>query len=160
VRRFATALLVLVLLVGAGLPAPAAAATRQLRSYWSLRAALLRGESVRVVTHYGRCALSVDGEAAPAPDAIGILLVDACELFVAGSIGNEQEFLAFSHTTLINRQGFVYNYVKFRVYADGSVSARAMYVNPGDYSIVMDEEFTTRIDDGRDSGAAAFFIPR
>jgi len=115
---------------------------------------------VRLVIDYGRCALSVDGDTVPAPSAIGVVAIEACEFFAAGSIGNDQEYFAFSHTTLINRRGFVYNYVKFRVDADGTVTARAMYLEPDDYEVTMDEEFSTRIDDGKGAGAAAFFIPR
>jgi len=158
VRQLAIALSAIVLL--ATTCPPADAATRPLRSYERLRAALLRGEPVRLVIDYGRCALTVDGESAPAPSAIGVLAIEACELFAAGSIGNAQEYLAFSHTTLIHRRDFVYNYVKFRVYADGAVSARAMDVTPGDFQVTMDEEFTTHIDDGKGGGAAAFYIPR
>lgn len=110
-RRLAIALSALILLVTAC--PPAGAATRQLRSYESLRAALLSGEP------------------AASPAAIGVVAIEACERFAAGSIGNEQEYLAFSHTTLINRREFVHNDVKFRVCADG-----------------------------KGGGAAAFFIPR
>ena len=142
------------------LPAPADAAMRQLKSYEQVFAALTQGEPVRLVIDYGRCGLTVEGEAATAPAAIGMLAIEACEVFAAGSIGNAHDYLVFSHTTLIHRRELVYNYAKFRVYADGSVSARPMYRDPTDFTISMDEEFRTRIDDGKGGGAAAFFGPR
>lgn len=149
-RRPFIALLILLTLVPL-----ASARTRSLKSFDALMAALKRGESVRVVVDYGRCALMMDGEEVESVDAVGGMPIEAWEHFAAGVIGNDEAYLAFSENKLIGIRGFVYNYARFRVYADGAVRIRAQYLKPADFEIVMDEEFVTSIGD-----AANFYIQR
>jgi hypothetical protein len=153
-RKALTALALILLIASM-----ASARTRGLRDFSSLFGALQRGESVRVVVDYGRCELTVDGESAEAPEAVGGMTVDAWEYFAPGVVGNAQGYVAFSEQKLIGIRGFVYNYVRFRVYADETVEIRAQYLNPQSFEVTMDEVFRTRIAHGRE-GAASFYHER
>ena len=147
------ALLCLILLAAL----PAVAGSRQLTDFDNLMEALKAGEQVRVVADYGRCELIADNEPEDAPEAIGGMAVNAWEYFAAGSVRNDQAFVVFSHTSLIEhpRQGMVQNHVKFKVYADGKVVISARYLDPATFEETMFEKFFTTVADG-DRGACSF----
>lgn len=137
-------------------------AQKQLHSFAELISALNGGQSVRVVIHYGDCML-IDGNQIQekSPDAVGGMPLDVYEYFAQGSIGNKQAFVVSSTSKLIQNpkgKGFVYNYAKIRVDEDGKVKLTANYLNPTDYSVLMDENFFTEINDGKNEGAAYFYV--
>ena len=134
------------------------AAPRQLTDFDSLMEALNRGYQVRVVVDYGRCELIAENQPQPAPEAIGGMVVDVWEHFGAGSIGNPQAFVAFSHGSLIQhaRRGMIINHVKFRVTDDGKVAISARYLDPVTHEVTMFQNLFTTIADGQE-GAAAFY---
>ncbi|MBN2461318.1 MAG: hypothetical protein JXB60_06895 [Candidatus Cloacimonetes bacterium] len=129
------------------------AETRQLISFTELMAALNNGELVRVVIHYGQCQLISGNEEKQAPDAIGGMTIDVYEYFAPLSIGNQLACVIFSHSSLINYGGFIYDYVKFRIYENGEVKVTAQYASTEDFSLEMDENFFTVLNDGNNDGA-------
>lgn len=134
------------------------ARTVQLKSFEDLMTALKNGEQVRVVAHYGECELISNNEVQDrVPDAIGGMTVDTFEYFAPMSVGNPEGFVVFSHTSLINYGGYIYNYAKFKVYENGEVKITAQYVNAVSFEIEMDENFFTTINDGENEGAVYFY---
>jgi hypothetical protein len=61
---------------------------------------------------------------------------------------------------LINHpsRGFVLNYVKLNIYDDGDVKIVAKYLTPGALEVKMDESFHTIVNDGKNEGAAYFYL--
>ena len=159
-KRFLPAFVLLVMLIASVLPARAE--TRRLENFEALMAALKQGESVRVVIDYGRCRLMMDGKPADAPKAIGGMAIEVFEYFAPKAVGNPKAFVVFSETSLINhpKRGFVQNYVKFKVREDDSVEVTAQYIKPVTMRIVMDETFTSVIDDAKNQGAVSFFAQK
>ena len=134
------------------------AKTKQLNNFTEIIDNLMQGEQVRVVIHYGDCVLMIDGEETSSPDAVGGMNIDAFEYFAPGSVGNEMAYVVFSKTKLINLGGYVYNYAKLRVFADGKVEITAQYTDPRTFEISMDETFISEINDNENEGAVFFFL--
>ena len=135
------------------------AKTSLLKSYDQLLAALIKGERVRMVIHYGDCELVVDGETqSESPNAIGGMDIDAFEQFAANLFGNPQAFLSFSHMSLIHLGAeYVNNYVKIRVFEDNRVVIVAQYLKPESFEVTMNETFKGQINTGKNSGAIYFY---
>ena len=115
--------------------------------------ALNNGYHVRATLYYGDCTL--DG--AGVIDAVGGMSVDTYEWFAAGSIGNSEDYVAFSHSSLVLISGFhYYDYVKVRVYDGGRVQVIAEYLDPDTFAVDMYEEFECDLDTG-DGGAVALY---
>ncbi|MBS3740748.1 MAG: hypothetical protein KGY75_00860 [Candidatus Cloacimonetes bacterium] len=134
------------------------AETTQVTNFEDLMENLNRGEEVKVVVHYGDCKLISDNEVQDrSPQAIGGMKIHVFEYFAKGAVGNTQAFVAFSHSSLINYRGFLYNYVKFKVTKDNQVTVTAQYVEPQDYEIEMNEKFFSEINDGKNEGAVYFY---
>lgn len=136
--RILSLLLTLILLA-----APPAKAQTPLSDFPSLLQALKAGKEVRAVLHYAEFRLVVDGNETTAPDAIGGMNFGTFEYFAAGSIGNAKAFVTTSETVLISHpsRGYVYNYVKLKVYEDNAVDVVARYLHPTTLDVVMDEIF-------------------
>ena len=110
--------------------APASARPKQLGNAAAVLAALKSGAPVRAVFHYKDMKLTDDeGKEATAPDATGGLSLDAWEYFAAGVVGNPVGYVATSEAHLIRhpRQGYVLNFVKVSIYADGKKNAGAYF---------------------------------
>jgi len=134
------------------------AGTVQLNNFDEIFDALKKGEQVRVVAHYGECELISNNEIQDsAPNAIGGMNVDTFEYFAPMSIGNPKGFVVFSHTSLINYGGYIYNYAKFKVSDDNKVKITAQYANPTTFEIEMDENFFSEVNDGKNEGAVYFY---
>jgi hypothetical protein len=133
----------------------ASAQTTQLNNFDELMTALNTGESVRAVIHYGKCELIIDSVAIEAPDAIGGMEFQTFEYFAKMSIRNEKAYVTTSEAVLIGHPyyGYVYNYVKLRIYEDNFVEIIARYLDPNSYEVKMDETFTTIINNGTNEGA-------
>ncbi|MBN1948361.1 MAG: hypothetical protein JW784_01325 [Candidatus Cloacimonetes bacterium] len=148
-------ILILVFMV---LSALVAAEAIQLLDFGELVSALTLGEEVRVVAHYGECQLISGNDIKErAPDAVGGMVIDVFEYFAPQSIGNQEAFLVFSHSSLINYGGFIYNYVKFKVSEDNQVKITAQYANARDFNLEMDENFFSEINNGQNQGAIYFY---
>lgn len=134
------------------------AGTVQLKSFDDVIEALTTGEQIRVVAHYGECQLISNNEIrAEAPNAIGGMNIDTFEYFAPMAVGNPEGFVVFSHTSLINYGGYIYNYAKFKIYDNNEVKITAQYANSETYEIEMDENFFSTINDGDNAGAIYFY---
>lgn len=129
-----------------------------LKNFEELMEALKSGEQVRVIANYGECQLITNNEIEEhAPNAIGGMNIDTFEYFAPMSIGNPQGFIVFSHTSLINYGGYIYNYAKFKITDDNKVKITAQYANSLTFEIEMDENFFSTINDGKNEGAVSFY---
>lgn len=139
--------------------APLGFAQKRLVNHDSILKCLMSGQTVKVAVDYKKTKLIVEGKEETAPDAQGGLTIGNWENFAKGVVRNDQAYLAFSETHLIGhpRYGYVNNYVRFRVYADGSVEITARYLKTGSNEIVMDETFRGKISNGKDSEGISFF---
>jgi len=135
--------------------------TKQLKGFDQLMKSLQKGELVRVVIRYGECDLIIDGERMESsPDAVGGMSLETFEWFSAGLFGNNPAYVAASKSVLIENpigEGYVYNYVKIRIYENERVTVIARYLDPLNMSVLMDETFETILYNGKNKGAATFF---
>jgi hypothetical protein len=115
--------------------------------YPGLTTALERGGLVRAVIHYGRCTMKADGKESPGPDAVGGMDLGTYESFAPMLFHNPNGFVAASETRLIAhaRYGYVYDYVKLRIYDDSRVEVVAQYLDPKTFEVKMDELFACRL---------------
>ena len=125
----------------------------QIYTFAELKETLFQGEEVRAVIHYGDCKMIIDGKEHPAPKSVGGLPIDIFEYFERGSVRNKKAYLVFSGGSYINLKGFKFNYAKFKIYEDNRVEVTAQYAKPVTFRVVMDETFTTVINNGKNKGA-------
>ena len=132
--------------------AMAGAAPRRLNNFESLMKSLQSGHIVKVVIEYGKCKLEIDGQAQPAPEAIGGVKFEPWEYFAKGVVRNDKAYVVSSETVLISsaRYGHVYNYVRVRIYEDQTVEITAKYLKTGSFEVVMDETFRGTISTAKD----------
>lgn len=132
----------------------------QLKSFAEIFDNIKAGAEVRVVIHYGNCKLFVDGKEETPPEDIGGMELKTFEYFGKGSIKNDAAFISASETVLIShpKYGYVYNYIKIRIYDNDSVEIIARYLDPKSYEVKMDETFRTKINNGKNEGAAFFYL--
>ncbi len=123
---------------------------KQLTNFNMLLESVNKGEEVYAVIHYAKCTLIIDSVETEAPDAIGGMPLSTFEYFAPLSINNPKGFLTSSETVLIThrRRGFVYNYVKIKIFDDNKAEINAKYLLPNTLEVVMDETFYTEINDG------------
>ncbi len=123
---------------------------RKLTRFSDLMKAATSGADLRAVFDYARCKLIVDGKEEPSVKAIGGMRFSAWEFFDRGVVRNPKAYLTSSETVLIAhpRHGYVYNYVKVRIYEDDSVEIVARYLKTGTMEVVMDETFTGKLGEG------------
>ncbi len=125
----------------------------QLYDLDELMEALRAGKDVRVGIYYGHC--TIDGSSVM--DAQGGMTVETFEWFGKGAIGNDEDYVAFSKSSLVLMSGYHYlDYVKVRVYESGAVDVIAEYLNPVTYEVDMYEEFDCELDQG-DGGQITIF---
>ena len=130
-------------------PAPA-----QIVTFADLLAVLKGGGRVRAVFDYTRCDLA----GKPGPNAIGAMSLDTFEWFGPKVVGNPKAYIGASENHLIGLQsGFVYDYVRTRIFEDGKVAIDVQYLDPQTFTISVDETFTCTISDGITEGGATFF---
>lgn len=122
----------------------------QIKNFDSLMEALNKGKDVKAIIHYAKCKLVIDSVETEAPDAIGGMLLNTFEYFAKMSINNPNAFVTSSETVLIThrKRGFVYNYVKIKIFDNNKVEITAKYLLPNTLEVVMDETFYTEINDG------------
>lgn len=137
-------------------------AQKQLNSFDGLMEALNKGGQVRVIMHYAKCQLISDNEIEEkVPDAIGGMSIDVYEFFEKGSVRNEQAFVVFSQTKLIQNprgNGFVNNYAKVKIFADNKIKITAEYLEAVSYEVKMTENFFTSINDGENDGGVFLYL--
>jgi hypothetical protein len=131
----------------------------QIKSFNELLKELKLGSEVRLVVEYKKCKLFIDSVEVNSVDAIGGMNISTFEYFAKGSIKNEKSFIAFSENVLIShkRYGYVYNYVKFRVYEDEQVEIVVRYLKTHTFEAVMDEVFHCQINNLMNDGGVYFF---
>ena len=131
-----------------------APAPTQILTYADLLAVLKGGGRVRAVFDYPKCDLA----GKPGPNALGAMNLDTFEWFGAKVIGNPKAYIGASENHLIGLQsGFVYDYVRTRIFEDGKVTIDVKYLDPLTFAISVDETFTCKISDGTTEGGATFF---
>lgn len=131
----------------------------QLKTYDEFYNSIISGNEVKVVIHYAKTNLIVEGKPESAPDAIGGMNIDVYEYFAAGTVRNDKEFVSTSKSVLIKHPvyGYVLNYVKMRIYEDETVQVVAQYVDPVTYEVKMDETFMGIINDGKNNEGIYFY---
>lgn len=148
-------LLFSILLVGSANSQP-----KQLTNFVQILDALNSGYRVNAVMHYKDCLLVSEGDTLKAPDAIGGMDVLPYEYFAAGVIGKNIAFISTSEAVMIYLKGFggyLYNYVKMRVYEDNRVEITAQYLTIDKQEVKMDETFIGEINDGTNGKAIYFY---
>jgi hypothetical protein len=134
---------------------------RQLKDFRQLRTALTAGARVRAVFHYRDMKLFVGGkEETKIADAVGGMDVGAFEDFAPGSAGNDEGFVAFSHSRLIKhpRYGAVLDYVNVTVFETGRVRILAESLAPGTYAVKTSRTFESEVNNGANKAGAFFFL--
>jgi hypothetical protein len=134
----------------------------QLKSFTEILDALNKGEKVNAVIHYGDCKLTVDGKESKSQDAIGGIAMLPFDYYAAGVI-TKRAFISSSQTVMIylaGFNGFVYNYVKLRVYDDNAVEITVKYLTVDKLEVKMDELFTGEINDGSNGKGVYFYIQK
>lgn len=143
------------------LPFFAMAQTSELKSFDEVMNALKEGKELQSVLYYNDCQFISDNEIQEkGVDAIGGMSIATWEYFAEGAVRNKQAFVVTSSYQLIANplgEGYVYNYVKLKISADGKVKITANYINSLTHEEIMSENMFTTIHDGKE-GAAHFFV--
>lgn len=128
----------------------------QIKNFEELMESLKSGQNVNAVLHYGKCELEVDGEIQKeSVDAIGGMPLDVYEYFSKDLFGNKHAFVSASQTKLIENplgKGYVYNYVKIKIYENNLADVIARYLKPDTKEETMSETFHGKINDGKNEG--------
>lgn len=133
---------------------------KQLTNFIQIFEALKAGYNVNAVIHYKDCILISEGDTLKAPDAVGGMNIMPYEYFSAGLMGNSRAFISASETVMVYLKGFggyLYNYVKLRIYDDNTVEVTARYLTIDKQEVKMDETFLGQINDGSNGKAVYFF---
>jgi hypothetical protein len=138
----------------------ALAAPKRVSNFDQLYKGATAGKTIRAVVHYAQTVLTIDGKEEPAPAAVGGMTFNTWEYFPAGMVRNKLPYLVSSETHLIAHPsyGHVFNYVRLRIYSDGSVEITAQYLKPTTYEVVMNETFRGNISNGKDKNGVNLFI--
>ncbi len=124
----------------------------QVTNFEELMKSLKNGQNINAVLHYGKCKLEIDGEIQEESiDAIGGMPLDVYEYFSKNLFGNKHAFVSSSQTKLIENplgEGYVYNYVKIKIYDNNKVDIIARYLRPGTREETMSETFHGKINNG------------
>lgn len=138
----------------------ALAGPKQLTSFGEIMNHLKAGGKVNLVLDYGQMQLKVDNEVVESPKAIGGMTLEPWEFFEKGVVRNENAYVVSSETHLISsaRYGFVFNYVRVRIYDNDKVEVNAKYVTTDYKQTVMDETFYGEVSKkkGDKKGVGAF----
>lgn len=134
-------------------------AQTQLKDFNEIMTALKNGKQVHAVIYYAKCKLVVDSLEEKSPDAIGGMDLKTWEYFAPQAVGNPKGFLTSSENILIShrKRGYVYNYVKIKIYDDNKVDIIARYLLPSTLEVVMDEIFYGQISAGNDDYGVHLF---
>lgn len=143
------------------LPLLTLAQSEELTSFDEIMTTLKDGKQIQAVFYYNDCKLISDNEVEEkSVDAIGGMLVNTWEYFAEGAVRNKEAFVVSSSYQLIANplgEGYVYNYVKLKITAEGKVKITANYVDSITFEEIMTENFFTTVFDGK-NGAAHFFV--
>jgi hypothetical protein len=132
-------------------------AAEPITDFEDLMRRLKKGEEVRMVIYYGKCRLISNNEVQEkSPEAIGGMEITTFEYFAPGSIGNKKAFVVTSASHFIENpigSGFVFNYVKVKIFGDNRVKITAKYLNSQTHEEIMTENFFSAIGDAENKGA-------
>merc|ERR1719387_1759506 len=112
----------------------------RLTTYDAVIAAAKSGAMIRMINEYGLCDYP-GGQAGP--NATGGTNVGTFEFFNDPRFGPTQ-WLSFSASELIKNyqgKGYVFDFVRSRVFPNGSVQTEAQYIEPDYKTVTMDETF-------------------
>lgn len=105
------------------------------------------GPAARLVVYYDKSDLYYEGEKQEnPPDAIGGLNIELLEYFARDPVRNKMASVLFSETRLIQNpmgEGYVDNYLKFRISENDTVPVIARYLDPRSSKVIIGEEFHT-----------------
>ncbi len=136
-------------------------AQTQLTSFPEIMDAAKAGKSLKAVFHYTQCRLITDNEEKEkAPEAIGGMSLSVFEYFAPNAVKNKKSFLVSSESHLIQNplgEGYVYNYVKVKIFDDNSVKITARYLDPKTFEPLMDENFFGKLNDGKNEEGIYIF---
>jgi len=136
--------------------------TLQLKSFKELMQYLKTGNEVSVVLQYAKCRLISDNEIVEdVPNAIGGMTLDVWEYFAPMAIHNKKAFVVSSTSKLIQYpkgEGYVYNYVKIKIYNDNSVKIVAQYLDAVTYEVLMTESFYGNISDEKNNEGVFIYV--
>ncbi|MBN2280086.1 MAG: hypothetical protein JXQ65_05870 [Candidatus Marinimicrobia bacterium] len=140
------------------------AGTILLQDFTQLMTALKEGKLVRVVIDYSKCQLISNNEIQDhSPRATGGMTVDTFEFFEDNALGKNIAFVVSSESKLIANpkgDGYVYNYAKVKVDKENKVRLTARYIDPVTFEDKMDENFFTEMNNGKNDGAASFYLEK
>jgi len=135
-------------------------AQKQLKNFDELIQSLKSGKNINKVVFYKKCKLIADNEEKEkVPDAVAGMQQNVFEYFAKDAINNKQAFLVASESKLIQNpkgEGFVYNYVKMKVYEDNKVKITAQYLDAKTFEVKMDENFFCEINNGKNENGIYF----
>lgn len=136
------------------------AAPKRLTTFENVMKHLESGHQVRLVLHYAKLTLTIDGQEEKAPDAIGGMVFSPWEYFAPNVIGNKLAYVVSSETHMIasGRYGYVNNYVRVRIFSDNKVEINARYITMDSKETVMNETFTGFISNGKDKNGVGVFV--
>lgn len=135
---------------------------KQIRNFGRLMHILEQGYEVSIVIKYAKCNLELDGEIVDDKiDAVGGMKIDVFEYFSRGVVYNEEAFVVFSESKLIKNpigDGFVYNYVKVKIFESNKVIITAKYLNATTMDEEMSEKFYGNINNGKNDGGIFLYL--
>lgn len=120
-----------------------AGAQTPLADFAELMQELRAGRTVQLVADYSKTRAPGETSTNAELDAVGGMKLEAWEYFGRGVVRNERAYVASSKTVLIEHpsRGFVYNYVRFRIFEDGEVEITARYLEPLTFQAVMESTY-------------------
>lgn len=123
---------------------------------------LKKGYEVKLVIHYAKCDLEIEGERVEDKmDAIGGMKIDVFEYFDRGVVYNDEAFVVFSEAKLIKNplgEAYVYNYVKVKIFESNKVVITACYLNALTFEEEMSEKFYGNINSGKNDGGIYLYL--
>jgi hypothetical protein len=132
---------------------------KQLTNFVHILDALKTGYKVTAVTDYKKCRLVSDGKEQNSPERIGGIEILPFDYYAAGTI-TKKAFISTSETVMIYLAGFngyLYNYVKLRVYDDNTVEITVRYLTIDKLEVQSDEMYYGEINDGVNDKGVCFY---
>jgi hypothetical protein len=134
--------------------------TNAINNFDEILSKLIEGKKIHVIIHYVKCKLVIDDKEEKSPDVIGGMELMPFEYFTKNSINNNKAYIASSNTIFVfhSRYGYIFNYIKIRIYEDNSVYLNARYIDAKTYETKMDEYFYSQINNGYNDGGFLFIL--
>lgn len=130
-----------------------------LKNFNEVLSSLKSGEKVKIVIHYAKCKLNIEGKDTLAPDAIGGMDINAFEYFAPKSVKNDKAFISTSQSVLIYhpKRGHLLNYVKVKLDEDNKINILAQYLDVKTYEVKMNETFISALAESEAGTGGVYF---